>query len=166
MSAGTGSTSDTDTLDSRNRSANAQKEVATTMLPRIKNASAPERLSDLNSIAARTAPRFPPAPTIPETDPTARGRTRGTTAKVTPHAMHTNNPRSSNAAVAGPRTVIRENNTISRPSRKIVTPSRRVRPARPHLLPAQSPAIPPMARANRFIIPMRLARSPASLRVT
>src|SRR5215475_802035 len=89
---------------SLNRSNRVLNDVATTAPPRTRNAVDPDRLSDLNSIAARTAPRLPPAPTIPETDPTACGQIRGTTAKVTPHAIHTNNPKSRNATVAGPRT--------------------------------------------------------------
>src|SRR6266496_1719855 len=143
MSAVADSSSGTETLPSRKRNSSAQNDVAATALPKIRNAFAPERLSDLNSMAARTAPRLPPAPTIPETEPTARGRINGTTANVTPQAMHTNNPNSRNAAVAGARTVSRENNTMSMPSAKIVTPSNRERPSNPHRLPAQSPTIPP-----------------------
>lgn len=40
----------------------------------------PEMLSALNKKPASTAPTLPPAPTIPETEPIARGRTKGTTA--------------------------------------------------------------------------------------
>src|SRR5215470_541808 len=70
-----------------------QRTTAAMTMPNIKNALALASLSDLNSMAANKAPRFPPAPTMPETDPTARGRISGATAKVTPHAMHTNNPK-------------------------------------------------------------------------
>jgi len=80
MRAVIGSISDTGTLASLNRKSNAQHEVAATMLPRMKNAFAPERFPDLNNMAAKTAPKFPPAPTMPETDPTAWGRINGTTA--------------------------------------------------------------------------------------
>jgi len=93
MGAGTASLSETDTVDSLDRRASAENDVAAMTMPYIKNALALASLSDLNSMAANKAPRFPPAPTMPETDPTAHGRISGATAKVTPHAMHTNNPK-------------------------------------------------------------------------
>ena len=50
--------------------ANAQNEQAVTITPRTNNAVGQGRLP-LNMKAAATAPAFPPAPTMPATEPTA-----------------------------------------------------------------------------------------------
>ena len=136
----------------------AAKRTAT---PMIMRASAVARDSIRKRNPKATAPAFPPAPTMPATEPKARRLMKGTTENVAPSDIWTKRLKTTMAPMARKRVAIWENMTRAMPSRRRTIPRNTTRPRSPNLMPNLSPKAPPRVRANMFIAPKRPAMKPA-----
>ena len=79
--------------------------MAVTTAPQINSATCQSKPCVLNKNPAATAPAFPPAPTMPLTDPSARRLMNGTTAYVAPLDIFTNNANVTISGIASESTV-------------------------------------------------------------
>ncbi len=128
----------------------------------ILNASLYVKFSLLNKKPISTAPRLPPAPTIPATLPTAFLFINGTTAYVAPFDILTNNAKPIIDTTENTSISMLANINIPIASKRMQPPSTSTLPFSPFVRLTLSLKMPPNARAKIFIIPNDAAIKPAA----